>query len=98
MIARRLWRAALAATLDEPGQRFVYRGYLASISWRRSPARRAALARAAGRCEGEGLGGGRCHATHRLHAHHLTYTRVGRERAADLRVLCADCHRRAHRR
>jgi 5-methylcytosine-specific restriction endonuclease McrA len=32
----------------------------------------------------------------RLQVHHLTYARVGNERDSDLRVLCIDCHRRAH--
>lgn len=30
------------------------------------------------------------------HAHHRTYARRGRERAADLIGLCADCHARFH--
>lgn len=28
-----------------------------------------------------------------LQLHHLTYEHLGRETAADCRVLCADCHR-----
>ncbi len=31
-----------------------------------------------------------------LHVHHLTYDRLGREKMADLRVLCAGCHGREH--
>jgi hypothetical protein len=31
-----------------------------------------------------------------LEAHHTTYEREGREHVDDLRMLCRDCHRRAH--
>lgn len=33
---------------------------------------------------------------HLLHAHHLTYERLGKEREEDVMVLCANCHARAH--
>jgi predicted HNH restriction endonuclease len=29
--------------------------------------------------------------------HHLTYERVGNESDEDLRLLCKECHREAHR-
>lgn len=32
----------------------------------------------------------------RLEVHHLTYERLGRERLADLEVLCEDCHKDRH--
>ena len=31
-----------------------------------------------------------------LDIHHLTYERIGRERLSDLKVLCRDCHEKAH--
>lgn len=90
VLAREAWRAALVATKGTPAQRWTYRRYLRSASWKTTPARREALARARGRCE-------RCGKRRRgLHPHHLTYRRVGRERAADFLVLCAACHRDAH--
>jgi 5-methylcytosine-specific restriction endonuclease McrA len=33
----------------------------------------------------------------RLHVHHLTYERLGKERLEDLQALCRDCHRLAHK-
>ena len=33
---------------------------------------------------------------HKLHVHHLTYARVGNEEPGDLRVLCLQCHQKAH--
>lgn len=33
---------------------------------------------------------------HKLHVHHLTYARVGNEEPGDLRVLCFQCHQKAH--
>lgn len=32
-----------------------------------------------------------------LNLHHVTYARLGHERLADLRILCARCHYRAHK-
>ena len=37
-----------------------------------------------------------CGERRRLEAHHTTYEREGREYADDLRMVCRDCHRRAH--
>jgi len=39
-----------------------------------------------------------CGATSRLQVHHTTYKRKGRERRADLLVLCCACHGRHHHR
>jgi DNA-binding Lrp family transcriptional regulator len=41
---------------------------------------------------------GVCPRTNRLHLHHLTYERLGRERLSDLIPLCRTHHMRAHRR
>lgn len=37
-----------------------------------------------------------CSATTKLHVHHRTYVRLGRERLADLAILCERCHARLH--
>jgi hypothetical protein len=33
-----------------------------------------------------------CNAKRRVNVHHRTYDRIGKERLADLIVLCRDCH------
>ena len=63
-----------------------YATYIGSAAWRRNPARLAALSDAEGHCR-------LCHADARLEVHHSTYERLGSERAADLIVLCCECHR-----
>lgn len=57
-------------------------------------ARKAAHARARGRCEWCGTRGNRLN--WELHVHHLTYARFHKERPEDLVVLCLDCHSKAH--
>jgi hypothetical protein len=59
--------------------------------------------RARGRCEYQYAIGPlhdtsyeRCPATSRLHAHHLTYERLGCEALDDLVLLCLRCHLIAH--
>ena len=37
-----------------------------------------------------------CGERRRLEAHHTSYEREGRETVDDLRMLCRDCHQRAH--
>lgn len=90
MIGRAFWAWVLAATAPTPHRRWAYHRYLESRTWRTSPARAAAKRRAAGRCEACG------ERRRALHAHHVTYRRVGRERADDFRILCDRCHRAEH--
>ncbi len=66
-----------------------YLAYLQSGTWRHK--RINALRTAKGRCR-------LCNGTDNLEVHHRTYARVGRERAADLTVLCAECHVAFHNR
>jgi len=63
--------------------------YLRTGHWRNT--RNKALARAQHKCE-------ECGAKKdaRLHVHHLTYKRKGKEVAGDLMVLCKECHRKRH--
>ena len=61
--------------------------YLQSPHWQRI--RLVALERADWRCQA-------CNTPHRLHVHHRTYERLGREAVGDLTVLCEDCHRKVH--
>ena len=61
--------------------------YLHSPLWRLR--RRIWIVRAGSRCR-------RCGSRRRLTIHHRTYQRLGRERRADVTVLCWRCHRRHH--
>lgn len=72
-----------------------YKEYLASAAWRKRRERiftkRTTEGEAGPVCED-------CRRVRRgLTLHHITYARVRRERQEDLRILCAWCHRRAHR-
>jgi 5-methylcytosine-specific restriction endonuclease McrA len=64
-----------------------YAEYLSTSEWQER--RRAALKLADYRCQV-------CNSDTELHVHHRTYERRGYERAADVVVLCAGCHRRHH--
>jgi phage terminase large subunit GpA-like protein len=65
----------------------LYFVYLRSPLWRLR--RRIWILQARGRCE-------RCGSRRRLTIHHRTYKHLGRERRADVSVLCWDCHRGHH--
>lgn len=67
--------------------RIDYRNYLRSDKWRRKRAK--ALKRAKNRCQV-------CSSPRDLQVHHRTYSRIGKERAYDLIVLCEICHRLFH--
>lgn len=60
-----------------------YLTYIKSSAWRTR--RQRALARAGYRCQV-------CSKSARLQVHHNTYENLGRERDADLTVLCWECH------
>jgi hypothetical protein len=66
----------------------AYFAYIRSEDWRQSPARLAELTASGGRCRlcdrGEPLT--------RIHAHHRSYERLGRELPSDLTALCIECH------
>lgn len=69
---------------------FLYTAYLRSQTWKRK--RKAAIKRAAGRCE-------QCSCECAWpEVHHKTYKHLGAELSQDLLVLCPDCHRRLHHR
>lgn len=65
-----------------------YRKYLLSPKWKKK--KLALFKRRGYKCE-------RCGDTKKLHVHHLTYKNIYKERQKDLKILCAKCHRRAHR-
>lgn len=65
----------------------LYVLYLRSPLWRLR--RQIWIIFAGGRCQ-------RCGSRRRLTIHHRTYERLGRERRADVTVLCWNCHRRHH--
>jgi 5-methylcytosine-specific restriction endonuclease McrA len=64
-----------------------YQQVMHSEGWRKR--RQRALKRAGYRCQ-------KCGSRRQLQVHHLTYARLGRERAADLMVLCRTCHAAEH--
>lgn len=67
-----------------------YREYIQSKEWKAKA--KAAKHRANYRCEQCGV----LKPEHLLHAHHLTYERLGNERKSDLKVLCNECHAEEH--
>ena len=67
-----------------------YREYIQSKEWKAKA--KAAKHRAGYRCEQCGV----LKPEHLLHAHHLTYERLGNERKSDLKVLCNECHAEEH--
>jgi hypothetical protein len=64
-----------------------YADYLLTPEWQER--RQAALDRAGRRCQV-------CNTPRRLHVHHRTYERRGRELPGDLTVLCDRCHALFH--
>lgn len=66
-----------------------YRAYLKTQAWRDK--RKELYRERGGRCEdcGRELRG-------HYHAHHLSYTNVGREPLRDLLLLCEGCHKKRH--
>lgn len=67
--------------------RVDYQHYIHSAAWRRRAAR--VRMRQGYRCK-------ECGRRARLDVHHLTYARLGCERASDLEGLCRPCHNRRH--
>lgn len=68
----------------------AYSEYIKSVEWKVRA--KAAKRRARWRCEVCG----RTPPPQHLHAHHLTYERLGHERPGDIQVLCVKCHEKAH--
>jgi len=66
----------------------AYDDYLVSPHW---VAFRNSVLEVRSKCERED-----CGATKNLQVHHLTYDRLGTERAEDVAVLCLRCHEREH--
>jgi 5-methylcytosine-specific restriction endonuclease McrA len=64
-----------------------YRDYLNSPEWRLL--RRELITAADGRCT-------RCKSPTNLHAHHVTYARLGNEAPGDVLILCDKCHNAEH--
>lgn len=64
-----------------------YAEYLQSDGWKERRQRK--LEQAGHRCQ-------RCESRSRLHVHHLTYQRLGKEHPDDLMVLCHRCHAAEH--
>lgn len=69
-------------------KKFDYQTYLKSPSWDRK--RRKVLKRDEYRCQLN------YSHTGKLHVHHKTYERIGKERLSDLITLCESCHRLIH--
>lgn len=67
-----------------------YYEYIRSAEWKAKA--KAAKKIAGWRCQSCG----KMAAGHLLHAHHLTYERLGHERRGDIQVLCVKCHEKVH--
>src|SRR5262249_32313579 len=65
----------------------MYRDYLGSMAW--SLKRLQILARDNFQCQS-------CGSEYNLQAHHLSYSRIFRERPNDLVTLCRTCHQNLH--
>lgn len=78
------------ATIDHGKKHWLsdnYKEYLKSPQWKRT--RRRLIRAAGGKC-------GTCDATGNLHAHHVTYARLGNEAPDDILILCESCHKAEH--
>ena len=65
----------------------LYKQYLQSDHWQTT--RRLALEHYDNVCD-------ECGTTTKLEVHHLTYENKGKERLADLQILCRECHEKKH--
>lgn len=79
------------------GERGWYLAYLRSHHWRRR--RKRALQSVTWRCQECGYADPHRDEQRgtRLDVHHVSYAHVGAERDNELRVLCHQCHKKAHR-
>ena len=64
-----------------------YHAYISSPAWKQK--RKQALSHHGSKCQV-------CGATEKLQVHHKHYRRLGRERMADLSILCGGCHENEH--
>jgi 5-methylcytosine-specific restriction endonuclease McrA len=76
------------ATRQRADRRRRYLAYLRTPDWKTR--RDGAIAASGGKCFDCGV------VPDRFEVHHVTYKRVGNEKAMDLRALCRLCHRRRH--
>jgi 5-methylcytosine-specific restriction endonuclease McrA len=76
------------ATRQRSDRRRRYRAYRRSPDWKAR--RAAAIETTGGKCFDCGV------VPDGFEVHHVTYKRVGNEKAKDLRALCRPCHRRRH--
>jgi 5-methylcytosine-specific restriction endonuclease McrA len=74
------------STVPQP---ISYAQYIHSDEWRAVRERFFHSKLFKGRCQA-------CPSTDRLHVHHLTYKRLGREYLRDLVALCEGCHANVH--
>lgn len=79
--------------IDERDSYHDYKSYIRSREWETKAVY--AKRRAGWTCENCGW---RYEADdlRKLHAHHLHYRNLYKERRQDIRVLCSDCHKKAH--
>lgn len=83
------WRQRQADLQDDEKRqwRAAYTAYLQTPEW--FAKRQAVFERTNGLCEG-------CRRKPAVHAHHLTYERLGDELLFDLVAVCRACHQKAH--
>jgi len=64
-----------------------YKAHMKSYSWARFRAKIISDRKKCEHCGADNVG---------FHVHHITYARFGREKPADVRLLCVPCHERFH--
>lgn len=83
-----VWREGVFCT-DTKETCYSYDEYNKSLHWGRLRLRKLKMAKER-RCEG-------CKRRHiGMQVHHLTYENIGNEKMEDLKVLCPNCHAKAH--
>lgn len=80
--------------IDERDSYRDYQSYIRSREWETKAMR--AKSRAGWMCQGCGLRYDPADRSTILHVHHLHYRTLYKERWQDVKVLCQDCHKRAH--
>lgn len=70
-----------------PTPKVAYKNYLKTRAWKNK--RKEAIKHHGGKCAVCGCDG-------KLDVHHLTYSRLGKEKMSDLQLLCRQHHREAH--
>ena len=86
-----MWHELIRSHKNVASQNPYYKHYLLSRAWWKKRDKRKVIDKHTCIC-------GRREVDMKLHAHHQTYERVGKEKLSDLITLCKECHEQHHRR